>query len=185
MTENKLIQEPQEEVVSDEVVENETSEEVVEDSSTSIPTIDLSAFNKKKFSINGDADKIIELDPSDLNIIQRLNTNYKKLQKLATKAQNQMASLNSNQDDETYMQNASDMLAEIDNEMRECVNAIFDYDVCSVCVPTGSMYDPVNGSFKFEYLVTTLLNLYEDNLTKEAHKIQAKVSKHTDKYTRH
>lgn len=184
MTENKLIQEPQEEVANEEVAEDKTPSDVIEDSTTSVQSIDLSVFNKKKFSINGDVDKIIELDPSDLNIITRLNIQYKKLQKLGEKAQNLLTRLDDTKDDESYMQDASDALVEIDREMRDCVNAIFDYDVCSVCVPTGSMYDPVNGSFKFEYLVTTLLNLYEDNLTKEGKKIQAKITKHTSKYTR-
>lgn len=177
MTENKLINEPQNE---------ESKEEVVEDTpaASSTLSVDLSIFNKTKYSINGDPYKIIELDPSDLNIITRLNTQYKKLQKLGEKAQNLLAGLDDTKDDEAYMQDASDALVEVDKEMRDCVNAIFDYDVCSVCVPTGSMYDPVNGSFKFEYLVTTLLNLYEENLTKEGKKIQAKIAKHTGKYTK-
>lgn len=179
MTENKLIQEPQNEETKEEV------ETPVEETTSSIPSVDLSIFNKTKYSINGDPCKTIELDPSDLNIITRLNTQYKKLQKLGEKAQNLLSGLDDTKDDEEFMQDAANALSSVDKEMRECVNAIFDYDVCSVCVPTGSMYDPVNGSFKFEYLVTTLLNLYEDNLTKEGKKLQAKISKHTGKYTSH
>lgn len=182
MTENKLISEPQNEEVKEEVVEDTPVEETA--TTPSIPTVDLSVFNKTKYSINGDPCKVIELDPSDLNIITRLNTQYKKLQKLGEKAQNLLAGLDDTKDDESYMQDASSALVEVDKEMRDCVNAIFDYDVCSVCVPTGSMYDPVNGSFKFEHLVTTLLNLYEENLTKEGKKIQAKIAKHTSKYTK-
>lgn len=184
MTENKLVQEPQDEEVKEEVVNDSVASEPTETTS-SIQSVDLSIFNKRKFSINGDPCKIIELDPSDLNIITRLNTQYKRLQKLGVKAQNLLAGLDDTKSEEAYMEDASKALIEVDTEMRECVNAIFDYDVCSVCVPTGSMYDPVNGSFKFEYLVTTLLNLYEENLTKEGNKIQAKIAKHTNKYTSH
>ena len=48
--------------------------------------IDLSALNtKKQFTINGDENRILELDVTDLNVIQRYNEATPKLKALEEK----------------------------------------------------------------------------------------------------
>ena len=42
--------------------------------------VDLSVTKKKKIRINGDNNKIIELNTSDLNILERLSKQYPVLQ---------------------------------------------------------------------------------------------------------
>ena len=160
----------------DDEVKNETVNEEIQN-------IDLSVFNKKKFSINGDPDKILELDVSDLNVVTRVKEQYPVLAKLADKVSSLSAKVE-NLSGEELINETADSLKEIDNEMRACVDRIFDSNVSEVCVPSGSMYDPINGQFRYEHLINTLIALYDANLTKEVKKIQQRVSKHTAKYTK-
>lgn len=168
------------EEIDEEIKKNEA---VNEKPAENIQNIDLSVFNKKKFSINGDPDKIIELDVSDLNILSRLKEQYPVLEKLGDK----VAKLGQKTDglsNEELISVAADGLAEIDADMRNCIDVIFDYPVSKVCVPTGSMYDPINGKFRYEHLIDTLVKLYDQNLSLEVKKLQNKVAKHTNKYVK-
>ena len=82
------------------------------------------------------------------------------------------------------LKSMSDKLSTIDNGMREQINYIFDSDVCSVCADNGSMYDLINGEFRYEVIITALSKLYEDNIAKESKKVQARIKKHTAKYSK-
>ena len=168
----------------EELLENEeVKEEVVEEPTEEIKNIDLTVFNKKKFSVNGDPNKIIELDVSDLGVVTRINDQYPLLQKLSDKVGN-LSSKVEGLNEVDMLSVTSKELKEIDAEMRKAVDTIFDYPVSKVCVPTGSMYDPIGGRLRYEHLVDTLIKLYDENLNSEIKKIQARVSKHTAKYSK-
>lgn len=143
--------------------------------------IDLSPIRKKRFRINGDNDKILELNTSDVSIFNRLQDAYPKLEELASKA----TALGDDTDgDEDGIKKFTDTLKEIDTTMRESIDYIFDSNVSEVCAPFGSMYDPLNGKFRYEHIIETLAALYENNFDEEVRKIKNRVTKHTDKYTK-
>ena len=143
-----------------------------------LQNIDLSVFRKKQFTIDGDENRILELDTSDLNIIKRIKEFYPKLQKLEEKLQN----IPDFKDDQFV--DIADFLDGIDSEMRTAVDAIFDSNVCEVCVPNGSMYDPINGRLRYEILIDVLSKLYDENLSAEIKKVNKRVEKHTAKYVK-
>lgn len=152
-----------------------------------VVNIDLSSVRKKRFSINGDPNKILELNTSDLNIITRLNEAYPKLTKLAEKASKKLSEVETTSEEESIFEDGSaeklsNALKEIDSDMREAVDFIFDANVSEVCADDGSMYDPFNGQFRYEHIIDVLSGLYEQNLTKEMKKMTARVKKHTSKY---
>ena len=142
---------------------------------TGIIDIDLSITKKKQFRIDGDDNRIIELNTSDMTIIERLNEVYPKLESLSAKT----SELSS--DD---IEGGIKALKEVDNEMRELLDYVFDSPISSVCAPDGSMYDLFNGEFRFEHIITVLLNLYEDNISKEFNNMEKRINKHTAKYTK-
>lgn len=142
---------------------------------TSITDIDLSVTNKKQFRIDKDDSRIIELNTSDLNILSRLQECYPKLDSLGTKA---MSISSDNEMEDTVA-----TLKEIDAEMRNLVNFVFDSDIADVCAPDGSMFDMFNGEFRFEHIISTLIGLYEKNIDKEYKLMAKKIQKHTEKYT--
>lgn len=137
--------------------------------------IDLSVTKKKQFRIDKDDNRIIELNTSDMSILSRLQESYPKLDELSNKAM----TLSS---DDT-LEATVEVLNDIDKEMRQILNFIFDSDIADVCAPDGSMFDMFNGEFRFEHIVSVLVGLYEENIDKE-YKLMAKnIRKHTDKYT--
>ena len=145
--------------------------------------INLSAVRKKRFRIDGDNNRYLELDTSDMGIITRLDNLYPKLQKLA-----QDASVKQLDKDETDNERAltkiSQALTRIDAQMRQLVDEIFDSNVSEVCVPSGTMFDPFNGVFRYEHIIDVISALYKDNIKTEFKKMATRMKKHTAKYTK-
>lgn len=150
--------------------------------------VKFDAIKKKKFRIEGDNNRILELDTSDLSVINRIEDSYPKLVALEQKA-SLMKVKDELGDDDTLEEaaekvNISQTLREIDTEMRGIMDFIFDADVSAKCAPSGSMFDPFNGEFRYEHILNKLTGLYETNLNNEYEKLRKRINKHTDKYIR-
>lgn len=135
--------------------------------------INIDGAKKQKFRINGNNDAIIELDLSDLGIVDRLKSGMEKLSE-------EMANIAALPNDDD---NLSEMLKQADQKMREYVDYIFDYPVSAVCAKYGTMYDPKDGKFRYESIIDGLTKLYADNINDEYNKISQRLAKHTEKYT--
>lgn len=150
------------------------------DTQTDIIDLDLSITRKKRFRIDGDNDKILELNTSDLNIIARLDDTMEKLSEL----ENEVVDSDGLNEDDTELSLVADRLKTIDNKMREYVDYIFDSNVSELCAGNGSMYDPFGGKMRYEHIIDTLISLYDANLKKEAISLKNRVEKKTAKYTK-
>lgn len=145
--------------------------------------IDLSATRKKRFRIDGDNNRYLELNTSDMSIVTRLDNLYPKLEKLSQEAS--IKQLDKQEaDSEKALSKISQALIKIDVQMRGILDEIFDSNVSEICAPSGSMFDPFNGEFRFEHIIDVLTKLYENNLNTEFKKMAAKVKKRTAKYTK-
>lgn len=149
---------------------------------------DISLSTKKSFRIDGDNSRIIYLDTSDMNIMVRFNETYPEIQKLAVDATNRLATIKASKgedesEDKSPLDDISEILKEIDKQMRVKVDYIFASEVSDICVPTGNMYDLNNGEFRFEHIIDVLSTLYANNFRAEFKKMQERVKKHTAKYT--
>lgn len=147
-----------------------------------INNIDLSILKRKEFTINGDPTKVLKLNTSDLSMVTRLQTLYPKLQILAKEALNEFA-VEDSEDIDTFLAKTSASLKKIDGEMRVLIDTLFDSNVSEMCAPEGTMYDPIEGKLRFEYIIEILSQLYENDLKEEIKKTTAHISKYTDKYT--
>lgn len=172
-----------------EEVITETDTEVIDTPACSdedVQIIDLSAIKKKRFAINGDKDKIIELNTSDLGISNRLSIAYDKL----TKYMDEVGEALKNVPDEGEALSEEqekvieEQLSNIDAKMREEVDYIFDAPISDLCCDGGSMYDPFEGQFRFEHIIDALTKLYENNLNNEFNKMKRRVAQKTSKYTK-
>lgn len=143
--------------------------------------IDLSALRKKRFTIDGDANRVLELDTSDMTILNRLNVALPKLEAL----RDELATVDTTSTaTEEAVKLAGEELSKVDSKMREIVDYIFDSNVSAICAPSGSMYDVFGGQMRYEIIINSLVNLYERNLSEEAHRLQVRAQSHTDKYTK-
>ena len=133
----------------------------------------------KTFTIDGDPDRVIELDPSDIGVVGRLDEAIPKME----------AILNEFVEAGKKMSEGGtgfgETLKELDGRMRDVLNTVFDYDVCSVCIPKGTLFDVVRDTdrFKFEVVIEGLSKVYEDTITGDLTRVQERMNKHTRKYT--
>ena len=186
-----------EEIKKDNELTNEISDEVVEQaeptptpaiatpikSEPEIVDVDLGFVEKKRFRINGDYNRMLELNVSDLHIATRLRVGYPKLQKLLGEAQKSIAAIPEKEDELEELGALADTLMAIDKEMRSIIDYIFDTNASEICAPSGSMYDPVGSDFRFVHIIETLANLYSTGLADEFNKVKNKVESKTSKYT--
>ena len=151
--------------------------------------LDLSVTKKKKFRFDKDDNRIVEINTSDMNLIQRVSEAYPKLQALQTKASKLTEGLDveNNESDLAALDDITTMaerLSAVDTEMRELLDYMFDAPVSAAAAPNGSMYDPFNGSFRYEHIIAVVTKQYEDNLQSEFSKMEKQMKKHTAKYTK-
>lgn len=144
--------------------------------------IDLSATRKKKIRVDGDDNRILELDTSDMNIVVRLRDGYEKLESLMKEIND--LQISDTGDIKTDITELGNVVEDIDTKMRNVLDEIFDSNVSEICAPSGSMYDIFNGEYRFEHILKALTPLYENNIDKEYEKMKKRVQKHTDKYVK-
>ena len=146
--------------------------------------VDLGFVEKRKFRIGGDFNRILEINVSDLNIAARLREGYPKLQTLVMEAKDKITNIPTTDDKMEELNALADALTEIDKKMRDIIDYIFDTNASEVCAPSGNMYDPVGGTFRFERIIDKLSNLYTTGLDAEFAKLKQRVEKKTAKYTK-
>lgn len=146
-----------------------------------VTDVNLGYSDKKKFRINGDYSRILELNISDLNAIGRYNEAYPKLLDFMSTVQKELATTD---DDDTDLTKLSEVLTKIDKEMRDCIDYIFDTNASEVCAPSGNMFDPVGGKFRYEHIIETLSKLYAEGISSEFDKMKKNTAKYTTKYTK-
>ena len=169
--------------VKEEVITKDEEVVITPKQDNDIVDVDLSIIKKKKFRINGDNTKILELNVADMGIISRLDESYPKLMDLQEKVV-ELADVSDGADDREILSSTAKKLNEIDGEMRKALDYIFQSNVSEICGSEGSMYDPIEGTFRYEHIISTLAKLYENNLNSEFKKMKARISKHTSKYTK-
>lgn len=148
-------------------------------------SVKVRGASKTRILINGEEDKAIFLNLSDTGILDRLSETYQKLYNEAQNAVDLKAedmSLGDIDDEKTLALIAK--LNEIDGKLREMIDFIFDGNVAKACSAGGKMYDPVDGSYRFEVIIEDLLSLYGETLPAEFEKIQKKREERTKKYTK-
>lgn len=152
-------------------------------SNNNVIDIKIGGIQRKRYRINGDDSKILELNPTDFNFTVRFKEAYPKL----TDCENEIKTLgvsDESSDNIKSVESFADKLKELDTRMCELIDYIFDSNVSELCCDGGSMYDFTEGFMRYEVIIDSLIKLYESNLTSEAKKIQKRVKQHTAKYTK-
>lgn len=144
--------------------------------------VELKQPDKKKFRLDRDDSRVIELNTSDLGVIGRLEEIYPKMLKFVHEAQDKyMSKAEGSSEDDIDVSGAIDY---INTEMKKLLNWAFDSDIADKACPSGTLYDPINGKFRFEYIMEKLVGLYGNNLRGEFAMMQKRIDKHTAKYTK-
>ena len=147
---------------------------------TNVTDIQLNISKKEQFRINGDDSKIIELDISDLGVLNRLRESYPRLQALGMKG---FETESDEDSDIKTLGEYMDALDSINTEMCGILNYIFDSDIAETCSFGKPLYNMVAGKFIFEIIMDTLFGLYSDSIKAEFGEMSARMKSHTSKYT--
>lgn len=164
-----------------------------------IDNINLNVNTRRKFTIDGDRDRVIYLDVNDLALVSRLADSVKRMEelkddweKLNTESVAQSIENTEENDgemDESLLKEVTDFsegFTTVENKMRDIIDYVFDCEgLCQTVVGNSSVFSPTNGVYKFEQIIDVLSGLYEDSIEKEAKKInKQKVAQKTSKYIR-
>lgn len=171
-------------IKKDTTIEESAKEVVTKIAEPEVTDVDLGFVEKKKFRINGDFNRMLELNVSDLNIASRLSSGYPKLKTLLTEAQERITSIPDDLEDEKVLASMADALTDIDKKMRDIIDYIFDTNASEICAPSGNMFDPVGGQWRFERIIDKLTSLYANGLNSEFNQIKSRVEKKASKYTK-
>lgn len=146
--------------------------------------ISLESVRRKRFRIDKDDNRILELDTTDLTIVDRLQSAYDKLTEIINTAfKNDLPDAeNIDSIKDEGVTSFIESFKAADTDIRAVMDSIFNSNVSEVCAPTGSMLDPINGKFRFEHIFDTLIPLYETDIASEMTKFNARIQKHTSKY---
>ena len=132
---------------------NDDNKNIIEDD---IIDVDISPIKKKRFRFNRDNNKVLELNTSDITILDRILGIEEKLNKLAKEA-TQFSEEELKDNTEEGLAKLNKKLNTIDSNMRKCVDELFNAPVSSVCADDGSMYDLFDGKFRFEYVIDKII----------------------------
>lgn len=145
---------------------------------------------REKFFVDGDENRVIELDVNDVNLVNRLTDAVPKMQELDKRWTELNKSAEAIQIGEDVAENLEEVnnfsatFKSIETEIRKILDDAFDSPGMSdTILGTTSAFSPVNGKFKYEQIIDVLVGLYETNIKKEAEKFnRTKVKKKTAKY---
>ena len=158
-----------------------TDENNLIESNDDIIDVNLEPVRLKKIRFDGDNTRIVYINLSDLGVSARLEEMLPRLNKSAAKACDKLSEVDGSDEGEAISK-TNEVLKEIDAEMRELINYVFDCDIDKAVAPSGTMYDLFNGKFRFEHVIDIITKLYENNLNAEYKKLNARLNKHTGKY---
>ena len=148
---------------------------------TTLKNIALNVQKKETFVINDDESKTIELLTSDMGIVSRFSESIDAINKLVASLDSLSYDSESEDSEASFVQFGKDF-KELDHKMCDIIDYIFDYPVSEVCTYGGTMFDLMDGQFRFETIIDTLFQLYDNTINTESAKLKKRIESHTDKY---
>lgn len=141
--------------------------------------INLEHGKRKRFTINGDENRILEINPSDMGIFARVDN----FDKVVTPALVEFGEKQFNASESDFdLTKLGEDLAALDKLIREQLDIMYDTNFSEVTTPHGTMLDPINGEFRFQYLNDVFSDLYDKTFTQELKQRNDKIRERTKKY---
>lgn len=131
----------------------------------------------KEFSINGDVNRVIRFNPSDLAIIKRLEEAKNKIsESMAIKDDIELDNEGKPVDS---LENYSKVISHIDNVIKEQINYIFDSDVANVVFGNQSPLANIKGKPLYERFMESVMPEIKKAVEEEAKESRKRVAKYT------
>lgn len=131
------------------------------------------SFNEgyKEFTINGDTSRVIRINTSDLNLMQRIVDLKKNLEEKEKMYKGISANTNPQNIEES-----AEQLYQIEKEVRAEVDAVFNSKICDIVFGNVNCMSPADGKPIIKGFLMALIPEIEKSIKAEAKKM--------DKYTK-
>ena len=157
-----------------------------------ILNLDLSSTAKKKVVVNGNENDAFYINTSDFGIYGRLQDGVKKLYDLLITMRERLKDVSESEDVDENNEEQTDafdtkltnVMKDTDAEMRSIVDGIFNAPVSDICAPDGYMFDMFEGQLRFEYIISAITKLYENNINAEFYKIKSRINSKLPSYAK-
>ena len=150
--------------------------------SEKLENLNLGVNTKKRFTIDGDEIRILEIDVQDMSIMSRIKPAMERINKVKSHWEN-LQDIDPDNISDEEMDKLQSALESSEKEMRDAIDYLFNTNVCEVCLGDTSAFTPVNGKLKYDIIITTLSGLYEKTIKAEMGKFDVgKVNKRVTKY---
>ena len=136
---------------------------------------------RTEIRIDNDDSRVIALDLQDYNIVNRFVDLLPELNAIDAEY---AAAVQAKGEDPESLQAVIAATRGLAARVCAAVDTLFDADVCAVCAGRASLFTPVGDMLLYEVIISKLADLYDDAFSEAVKRRQARVSKHTAKYTK-
>ncbi len=138
----------------------------------SMQSIDFNSGNYKEYAINGDENRVIRINVSDVGIITRIQDAMSKADNIAE----EVSEREKNED-------RTQLLKEYDQRVREMVNDIFGSDVCTAALGSVNVFSMAsNGKPVLVNFLEALLAVVVQEIKSAQTAAQIKLEEKVEKY---
>lgn len=144
--------------------------------------LDLRSTAKKKVTVNGDKDAAFYINPSDFGIYDRLKVGVPKLYQIFTDMRDKLKPApesdieDADETTDEFLEKMTEVMKDADAQMRSITDEIFAAPVSDICAPDGYMFDMFEGQLRFEYIISAITRLYENNINAEFYKLKSRIN---------
>lgn len=131
----------------------------------------------KEFTINGDENRVIRFNPSDIAILKRLDEAKDKI--LEAMQVEKDIELDVEGKPIESLENASKVVKHIDDTIKEQINYVFDYNVSDVVFGKQSPMANIKGLPLYVRFMESVKPVIESAMKEEAEKSRKRVNKYT------
>ena len=131
----------------------------------------------KEVTINNDKNRVIRINPTDINFITRYNETVKKLDELNEKYANI-------KEDDLSLEEQSKIISEIDNQAKEYLDYIVGSPVSEIVFGTASCLSLSGGQTVLENFLESYVGFMAPTIKEEYKKSRQRVNKYTSQAKR-
>jgi len=138
---------------------------------------------KKRFTINNDPNRVIEFQPSDINLYSRLVDAQKNITKIANDMPDDLKKGIDENDDEV-LERFAKLLSDLDKKVKEQIDFLFGSNVSDIVFESASSLSVVNGKFFVERFLEAVTPILDREITEVTQQSEKRINKHIGKYSK-
>lgn len=142
----------------------------------------------KTIEFNGDPEKVIRINPTDPNFINRISGIKDKAKEIAEKygdidlsALDKLKEINDGDDEFEHIKAAAETAKKIEVATRELIDSIFEQPVCDVVFGKSSCLTPVNGRPMYMGFLEAVIDYMAGEVNKNTADRRKKMKQYTNK----